>query len=147
MFSERTLVLIKPNTVKRGLAGKIISRFEDKGFTIEGMKLLSMSRAMAEDLYSPHKGKDFYERTISFMTSSPIIAMVIVGYDAVAQVRHMIGATDPREAAPGTIRGDMAQRIEMNCVHGSDSHESAAREIPIFFTEAEIHTFKRFVDH
>ncbi len=144
---EKTLLLIKPNSVKRGLVGKIISRFEDKGFTIEGMKLLWMDPSTAEELYKPHVGKDFYERTIRFMTSSPIVALIIKGYDAISQVRKMMGATDPREASPGTLRSDFAQKIEMNCVHGSDSRESADREIPIFFNEDEILDYHRTVDH
>ncbi|MCE1245875.1 MAG: nucleoside-diphosphate kinase [Firmicutes bacterium] len=143
MENERTLLLIKPDSVHRGLIGRIVARYEDKGFNIAAMKLMHMTQAQAEDLYSPHVGKSFYDRTIKFMTSSPIVAIVIEGMDAINQVRSFNGATTPSEAHPGTIRGDFGQRVERNCVHGSDSKESAEREIPIFFKNEEILTYNK----
>ena len=143
MNRERTLLLIKPDSVHRGLIGRIISRFEDKGFNILAMKLLWMSKEQAEELYKPHKGKSFYKPTVEYMTSSPIVAMVVEGYDAINQVRKINGATRPNEAEPGTIRGDFGQRVDRNCVHGSDSPENAKREIPIFFKEDEILNYSR----
>jgi nucleoside-diphosphate kinase len=139
---ERTLVLLKPDSVQRGLVGKIIARFEEKGFQISALKLLWMPKSQAEDLYSPHVGKSFYEPTVEYMTSGPIVAMVLEGEEAVCQIRLLMGATNPRDAAPGTVRGDFGERIDRNCVHGSDSPESAAREIPIFFTPEEIADYK-----
>jgi nucleoside-diphosphate kinase len=138
MEKETTLILVKPNAIQRGLAGKIISRFEDRGFIIRAMKMLWMTGTQAEELYKPHVGKDFYEKTVEFMTSSPIVAMVIGGEDIIRQARKMMGSTNPQEAAQGSIRGDFAQSVRMNCIHGSDSPESAKREIPIFFGEEEI---------
>lgn len=146
MEFQKTLLLIKPNAVKRGLIGKIAARFEDRGFIICGMKLLWMDKSQAEELYSPHKGKGFYDGTVDFMCSSPIVAMVIGGFDAIAQARRMMGATDPREAPPGTIRGDFGLLTGKNCVHGSDSKESSEREIPIFFNEKEVLDYSRPVD-
>ena len=143
---ERTLLLVKPDAVMRGLVGKIIARFEEKGFKILGLKFLWMSRAQAEELYKPHVGKSFYEPTVKYMTSSPITAMVLEGYDCISQVRTLMGATRPVEAVPGSIRGDFAQRVDRNAVHGSDSAESAAREIPIFFKDDEIVKYTHHVE-
>ncbi len=137
---ERTLVLIKPDAVARGLVGEIISRFERRGLMITGMKLLHMDNNLATKLYEPHKGKPFYEPLLKYMTSGPIVAMCLEGHKAVSLVRTMLGATDPSQAAPGTIRGDFAQRVDFNCVHGSDSPASAARELPIFFSDSELTT-------
>jgi nucleoside-diphosphate kinase len=137
-YMEKTLLLIKPDAVQRGLIGTIIAKFEHKGFVIEALKLLWMTRGQAETLYAPHKGKGFYEPTVAYMTSSPIAAMVINGEKVIEQVRKLMGATNPQDAQPGTIRGDFGQRIDMNCVHGSDSAESAGREIPIFFSKEEL---------
>lgn len=145
MEDKRTLVLIKPNSVHRGLIGKILNRFEEKGFTIVALKLLWMTRDQAKELYKEHVGKHFYEPTINFMTSSPIVALIIRGYYAVSEVRRMMGPTDPREASPGSIRGDFGERVEMNCIHGSSSEESAEREIAIFFEESEILDYKRVI--
>ena len=135
---EKTLMLIKPDAVQRGLAGTIIARMEQKGFVIAALKLLWMKRAQAEELYLPHKGKGFYEPTLAYMTSNPIIAVVIKGTKVIDGVRKLMGATNPQDAACGTIRGDFGQRVDRNCVHGSDSPESAAREIPIFFSTEEL---------
>ncbi len=138
MATERTLVLIKPDTVQRGLAGQLIARLEAKGFQLAGAKLLQMDAQRAERLYEPHVGKPFYPPLVEYMTSGPIVALCVQGHGAVDQVRTLMGATDPSKAAPGTIRGDWGQRVDRNCVHGSDSAESAAREIPIFFATSEL---------
>ena len=135
---ERTLLLIKPDAVQRGLIGKIIGRIEEKGLKIAGLKLLKLSEEKASELYSPHKGKVFYEPTVKFMTSSPIAAMVIEGRLAISLIRKMIGATRPEEALPGTVRGDYATSVQLNNVHASDSPENAQREISIFFDSKEI---------
>ena len=130
---ERTFVAIKPDGVKRGLIGKILSRFEDKGFKIVGMKLLQVTPELAAKHYEEHVGKPFYNRLIHFITSGPIVAMVVEGYEAVESVRHMVGATSPLKADVGTIRADFAQIMEYNVVHASDSNESANREIALYF--------------
>jgi len=135
---ERTLVLLKPDAVQRRLVGRIISRFEDKGLKIVGMKLMQVTRELAERHYAEHRGKPFFSELVSFITSSPIVAMVVEGPGAISEVRRLMGKTNPREAAPGTIRGDWGLSITMNLVHGSDSPASAAREIPIFFSDEEI---------
>jgi nucleoside-diphosphate kinase len=135
---ERTLVLLKPDAVQRRLIGRIISRFEDKGLKIVGLKLMRVTRELAERHYAEHREKPFFEELVSFITSAPIVAMVVEGPGVIAEVRKLMGKTDPREAAPGTIRGDYGLSITMNLVHGADSPDSAAREIPIFFSEGEI---------
>lgn len=145
MEKERTLLLIKPDSVHRGLIGKIISRFEDKGFNIVALKLVHLKEEQARELYAPHFGKPFYEPTVKYMISSPIVALVLEGFDVINQVRAINGATKPNEAAPGTIRGDFGQRVDRNCVHGSDSPEGAAREIPIFFSPEEILDYERCI--
>lgn len=135
---ERTLVLLKPDAVQRRLVGRIIARFEEKGLKIVGMKLMRVTRELAERHYAEHREKPFFPELVSFITSSPIVAMVVEGPEAINEVRKLMGKTNPREAAPGTIRGDYGLSITMNLVHGSDSPASAAREIPIFFSEGEI---------
>ena len=135
---ERTLVLLKPDAVQRRLVGRIISRFEDKGLKIVGMKLMKVTQELAERHYAEHREKPFFGELVSFITSSPIVAMVVEGPGAIDEVRRLMGKTNPREAAPGTIRGDYGLSITQNLVHGSDSPESAAREIPIFFSEGEL---------
>jgi len=132
------LVLIKPDGVRRRLIGEIISRFEKKGLKIKALKMLWLTREKAEEFYSVHKGKPFFESLIEFMTSGPIIAMVLEGDKAISVVRLMIGPTDGREAPPGTIRGDYALSKSENVVHASDSPESAEREIRVIFSEEEI---------
>ena len=136
---ERTFVAIKPDGVKRGLIGKVIQRFEDKGFKIVGMKLLQVSPEMAAAHYAEHKGKSFYNRLIYYITSAPIVAMVVQGYNVVESVRHIVGATNPTKADVGTIRADFAQVMEYNVVHASDSLASADREINIYFKPEEIY--------
>ena len=135
---ERTFVAIKPDGVKRGLIGKILERFENKGFKIVAMKLLQVTPEIAAKHYAEHHGKSFYNRLVHYITSGPIVAMVIEGYEAVESVRHMVGATSPLKADMGTIRADFAQVMEYNVVHASDSIESAQREIGIYFKPEEI---------
>ena len=136
---ERTFVAIKPDGVKRGIIGKIISRFEDKGFKIVGMKLLQVTPELAAKHYAEHVGKSFYNRLIYYITSAPIVAMVVEGYNVVESVRHLVGATDPLKADVGTIRADFAQIMQYNVIHASDSNASAEREIDIYFRPEEIY--------
>ncbi|MEB3773916.1 MAG: nucleoside-diphosphate kinase [Desulfurococcales archaeon] len=138
MAVERTLVLVKPDGVERGLVGEVISRFERKGFKIKALKMLKMTREMAEDFYSVHREKPFFRDLVEFITSGPIVAMILEGDSAIDVVRLMIGATDGRKAQPGTIRGDYALSIQNNIVHASDSEESFQREYKIVFSEDEI---------
>ncbi len=135
---ERTFVAIKPDGVKRGLIGKILSRFEDKGFKIIALKLLQVTPKQAASHYEEHYGKPFYPRLVHYITSGPIVAMVVEGYNAVSSVRHLVGATDPSSADVGTIRADFAQVKEYNVIHASDSVESAKRETKIYFDENEL---------
>jgi nucleoside-diphosphate kinase len=135
---ERTLFLIKPDAVERGLVGDIIARFERRGFVLRGLKLVRVSEQQAAEHYVEHVGKPFYPELVEFITSGPVVAMAIEGIGAVATVRSMMGATNPLDSAPGTIRGDFALDLGRNVVHGSDSPESAARETAIFFTDAEL---------
>lgn len=132
--------MIKPDGVKRRLVGEIISRFEKRGFNIVAMKMVHIDRATAERLYEEHKGKPFFEELINYITSGPVVCMVVEGEEAVTVVRKMIGNTDPKEAPPGTIRGDYALTKAENVIHASDSEEKAKREISIFFEEKEIVT-------
>ncbi len=137
MNNEKTLVLIKPDGVRRGLVGEVISRIESKGYLIEQSRMLTADRALLEDHYAEHKGKPFYEPLVEFMMSGPIVAIVATGNRVIEGFRSLAGATDPTLAAPGTIRGDLARdqgtKVVQNIVHGSDSSESAVREIAIFF--------------
>jgi len=135
---QRTFVAIKPDGVERGLIGEVINRFERRGLKLVGMKLLQVSREMAETHYGEHKGKPFYDGLVGYITSAPVVGMVLEGKDAVALARNVIGATNPANAAPGTIRGDFAIEIGRNIVHGSDSPDSAKREIGIFFKDNEL---------
>ena len=135
---ERTFFAIKPDGVKRGLIGRIISKIEDKGYKIVALKMIQVSPELAAKHYAEHVGKPFYEPLIKFITSGPIIAMVLQGEKAIAGVRKFMGKTDPNEAEIGSIRGDFAQVMRYNTVHGSDSVESAEREIGLYFTPDEI---------
>lgn len=137
MASERTLVLIKPDGVKRGLVGEIISRFERLGLRIVAMKLMRVDEELASRHYAEHREKPFYPELVSFITSGEVVAMVLEGESAVTAVRKVMGATNCLEAAPGTIRGDFGLGITQNLVHGSDSPESAAREISLFFPDLD----------
>ena len=132
-MSERTLVLVKPDGVRRGLAGEVISRLEKKGLTLVAMELRTLSRETAEQHYAEHKERPFFGELVDFITSAPLVALVVEGPNAVSGVRRLMGVTNPVEATPGSIRGDYALEIGQNLVHGSDSPESAAREIGIFF--------------
>jgi nucleoside-diphosphate kinase len=143
---QRTFVAIKPDGVERGLIGEVINRFERRGLKLVGMKLLQVTKEMAETHYGEHKGKGFYEGLVSYIISAPVVGMVLEGKDAVALARNVIGATNPANAAPGTIRGDFAIEIGRNIVHGSDSPESAKREIGIFFKENELVGWTRTVE-
>jgi nucleoside-diphosphate kinase len=138
MAMERTLILLKADAVVRGLVGEIVSRFEHRGFTIVGMKLMMVEAERAKRHYAEHEGKPFFDGLVDYITSSPIVAMVIEGSDAIEACRATIGATNPIKATPGTIRGDFGQTIGRNLVHGSDSAESAKREVGIWFTESEL---------
>ena len=135
---EKTLVLVKPDGVRRGLSGEIIARFENRGLQIVALKLMQISRPMAEKHYAEHVGKPFFDSLVEFITSGPVVAMVVKGDHAIRAVRAMMGATNPLEAAPGTIRGDFALVMSENVIHGSDGSESAAREIEAFFASSEI---------
>jgi len=132
---ERTFVMIKPDGVRKGLVGEVIARFERIGLSILALKLVHLKREEAEELYSMHKGKSFFEPLVNYVTSGPVVMMVLEGTGAINVVRKVMGATDPQEAQPGTIRGDFALSIEENIVHGSDSKETALREISLFFPE------------
>jgi nucleoside-diphosphate kinase len=132
-MTERTLVLVKPDGVRRGLAGEVISRLEKKGLTLVAMELRTLDRATAEEHYGEHKERPFFGELVEFITGGPLVALVVEGPNAVAATRRMMGVTNPVEATPGSLRGDYALEIGQNLVHGSDSPESAKREIGIFF--------------
>ncbi|MDY6917593.1 MAG: nucleoside-diphosphate kinase [Chloroflexota bacterium] len=140
---QQTLVLLKPDAVQRGLVGEIIHRLERRGLKIVAMKMIWMDEALAKRHYAVHEGKQFFDGLVGFITSSPIIAAVIKGENAVDLVRRTMGATDPAEASPGTIRGDFGVDIGYNLIHGSDSVENAAKEIALFFSNEEIHDYPR----
>ena len=132
---ERTLILIKPDAFARNLSGEIIARFERKGLRLVAMNLLTMTRELAAQHYAEHEGKGFYEELVTFITSGPLVAMVLEGEQAVVAARQVIGATDPLKATTGSIRGDFAIEVGQNMVHGSDAPESAAREVALFFPD------------
>jgi len=138
MAIERTLILCKPDAVSRGLSGEIIRRIEARGYLLIGMKLMQLDGERARKHYGEHEGKQFFAGLVDFITSGPLVAMAVEGDDAIEGMRQMIGATNPLQAAPGTIRADFAQQIGRNLVHGSDSHESAERELGIFFSPSDI---------
>ena len=142
-MAEQTLVLLKPDALQRGLAGRIIARLEDRGMKLVGMKLMQVDMDIAKQHYAEHVEKPFFKGLADFMMSRPIIAMAVEGHNAVEVVRTTMGATNPQKAAPGTVRGDMAQDIARNLIHGSDSPESAARELAIFFKPEEIISYDR----
>lgn len=140
---ERTFVMIKPDGVQRCLVGEIISRIERKGLKIVAMKMMNVDRALAERHYEEHREKPFFESLVNYITSGPVIAMVVEGKNAVKIVRNLVGATNPIDASPGTIRGDFGMEIGRNVIHASDSKESAEREINLFFKPEEIVEYKR----
>jgi nucleoside-diphosphate kinase len=143
---EHTLIIIKPDAVQRGLIGEIITRFERRGLRIAAMKLIHIDQALAERHYAIHKGKPFYEPLIQYITSSPVVVMALEGNDAIEIARRTMGATNPAQAAPGTIRADFGLEIGRNLVHGSDGPDTASIEVPLFFTEEEIVSYERDTD-
>jgi nucleoside-diphosphate kinase len=143
MDKERTFIMIKPDAVQRGLIGDIISKFEKKGVKLVAMKLIQVDRKLAEKHYGIHKGKPFFEPTVKYIISSPVVAMVLEGYNAISMVRNMMGKTNPQEASAGTIRGDYGQFIGRNIVHGSDEPDTAEFEINLWFKPEEITNYKR----
>ncbi|HEY5640808.1 MAG TPA: nucleoside-diphosphate kinase [Dehalococcoidia bacterium] len=143
---ERTLILVKPDGMQRGLAGEIISRLEARGLRIVGLRMLQVDEALAKRHYAEHEGKPFFGGLIEYITSSPIIAAVFEGTRAIEVVRKTMGVTNPAEADPGTIRGDLGLELGRNLIHGSDGPESAAREIALFFDESQTFDYERDVD-
>lgn len=143
---ERTLIIVKPDGVQRGLIGQVLGRFESRGFKFAGLKLMYISRQLAERHYAEHQGKPFYDGLVSFITSAPVVVGVVEGPGAIATVRTMMGATNPANAAPGTIRGDYAVAVSFNIIHGSDGPESAGREISLFFDASELIDYQRVTD-
>jgi len=144
---ETTLIILKPDAVQRGLMGRIISRFEDKGLAVVGCKLMTISQELASKHYESHAGKPFYDGLVSFMTSSPVLVLAISGNDAINVCRKMMGATFGSKAEPGTIRGDFGVSNSFNLIHGSDSPEAATRELELFFNEGEVQTFERAINN
>ena len=138
MPTETTLVLLKPDAVRRGLVAELIGRFERRGFRIRGLKQLVLERSVAEEHYAEHRERPFFGELVAFITSGPLVALALEGPAAIPTVRTMMGATNPLDSAPGTIRGDYALVLSENIVHGSDSPESAARELPLYFGPAEL---------
>lgn len=140
---EKTYVMIKPDGVQRGFVGRIVQRFEDRGLNVCAMKMMRIPRELAERHYEEHKGKAFFEPLLAYITSGPVVCMVAEGENAVAMCRAMMGKTNPQDAAPGTIRGDFGQVTGRNLIHGSDSPESAKREIKLFFNDYEIQKYDK----
>jgi nucleoside-diphosphate kinase len=140
---EKTFAMVKPDGVQRGLVGEIVHRFEERGLKISAMKMMRIPRELAERHYEEHVGKGFFEPLLSYITSGPVVCMVLEGENAVAAVRTMMGKTNPQDAAPGTIRGDFSQVTGRNIVHGSDSSESAKREVNLFFNDSEIQKYEK----
>ena len=143
---EQTLVLVKPDGVQRGLVGEILGRLERRGLKITGLRLQTIDRALGERHYAEHAGKPFHEALVQYISSGPVVALVMEGPDAIAVTRSTVGATNPVSAAPGTIRGDLALMIGRNLIHASDSAESAAREIALFFGDAPLQSYTREID-
>ena len=145
-MTERTLVLVKPDGVQRLLVGRILGRFEERGLKIVGLKLVQVDRALAERHYAVHRGKPFFEGLLAFITSAPLVAVCLEGPNAIVLVRSMVGATRPHEAAPGSIRGDLAVETAQNLVHASDGPETAAAELALWFKWEELLDYGREVD-
>lgn len=146
MSMQRTLVIFKPDAVQRGLVGRLLARFEAKGFQIAALKMMRISRRLAEELYAVHRGKDFYEPLLGYISAGPVVVMVLVGGGAIDVVRRMMGATFGADAETGTIRGDLGLSRRFNLVHGSDSPEAAQREIGLFFGPEELLEYDRSVE-
>ena len=142
MSMQRTLVLCKPDTVQRGLVGRVVSRFEEKGLKLVGMKMLRVDECLAGRHYAEHVEKPFYADLLAFITASPIVALAVEGDNAVEVVRNLVGVTNPQKAGSGTIRGDFGLNLTMNLVHGSDSLASAQREVALFFAPEELHDYE-----
>ncbi|RXT14046.1 nucleoside-diphosphate kinase [Ammoniphilus sp. CFH 90114] len=143
---ERTFIMVKPDGVQRNLIGEIATRFEKKGFKLVGAKLMSVGQGLAEEHYGEHKERPFFGELVGFITSSPVFAMVWEGDNVIATARNMMGKTNPADAAPGTIRGDFGVSVGMNIIHGSDSAESAQREINLWFKEEELASYEKTVN-
>ncbi len=143
---ERTFIMLKPDAVQRGLAGEMIVRFEKKGFKLVGMKLIQVDRTLAEEHYAEHRGKGFFEPTVAYIMSSPVVALVWEGKNVVALARELMGATNPANANPGSIRGMYAMDISRNVIHGSDSVTSAEREIALYFKPEELVDYRKASD-
>lgn len=146
IIMEKTFLMVKPDGVQRNLIGEIVRRFESKGFQLVGAKLMMVSQELAEKHYGEHKDKPFFGELVSFITSGPVFAMVWQGENIIAQARKMMGATNPAEAAPGTIRGDFGVQVSQNIIHGSDSPESAEREIALFFNESDLISYEKMIN-
>ncbi|PYZ94510.1 nucleoside-diphosphate kinase [Salipaludibacillus keqinensis] len=140
---QRTFLMVKPDGVQRNLIGEIISRFEMKGFTLSGAKIMHISKELAETHYGEHKERPFFGDLVDFITSGPVFAMVWEGDGVISEARKMMGKTNPKEADPGTIRGDFGVQVSMNIIHGSDSEESAKREIDLFFNEDQLISYEK----
>ena len=143
---ERTLVLVKPDGVQRGLIGEIVARFERKGLKVVGLRLLNVPRPMAEEHYAVHAGKPFYEGLVEFITSGPVAAVALEGPDAIATVRRLVGKTMPNEADPGTIRGDLGVSALRNLIHASDAPDTATAELKLWFGEGQVLDYERAID-
>lgn len=144
---ERTFLMVKPDGVQRNVVGEIVSRFERKGFQLVGAKLMQITPELAEQHYGEHKEKPFFGDLVSFITSGPVFAMVWQGENVIATARQMMGKTHPKEALPGTIRGDYGLTLDKNVIHGSDAPESAAREIGLFFKEEELISYEKLINN
>ena len=142
-MTGKTLIILKPDAIQRSLAGEIISRLEKKGLKIVAMKMVLLSREKAEKLYDIHRDKKFFNDLVNYITSGPVIAMIVEGNDVINVVRKLMGKTNGAEAEPGTIRGDYSTSIEKNLIHGSDSEESFKREMPVFFSESEFINYQK----
>ncbi|AXH98864.1 nucleoside-diphosphate kinase [Sporosarcina sp. PTS2304] len=144
---ERTFIMVKPDGVQRNLIGEIVGRFENKGYQLVGGKLMNISKELAEQHYGEHSERPFFGELVEFITSGPVFAMVWEGENVISTARLMMGATNPTESAPGTVRGDFAVTVGKNIIHGSDSSESASREINLFFKEEELVTYDKSVNN
>ncbi|WP_085523548.1 nucleoside-diphosphate kinase [Tuberibacillus sp. Marseille-P3662] len=143
---EKTFLMVKPDGVQRNLMGETVKRFEQKGFQLTGAKLMQIDRKLAETHYAEHKDKPFFNDLVDFITSGPVFAMVWQGDGVIATARQMMGATNPKEAAPGTIRGDFGVQLSQNVIHGSDSPESAEREIDLFFNDSDVLGYQKAIN-
>ncbi len=146
MSTQSTLVLVKPDGVNRGLIGNVVSRLENSGLKISGLKILKINQKLAEEHYSEHKDKPFFSSLLNFITSSPVVAIVLSGPEAISKTRSLMGTTSPLDSVPGTIRGDLGLTVEKNIIHGSANLSDAEREINLYFNADEIVNYKRSID-